>query len=344
MDKVSIIVPVYNKQNYLDDCITSIINQSYKNFECILVNDGSTDNSLNICNKYSQLDNRIIVVNKSNGGVSSARNAGIMQADSKFTVFVDSDDTLPSNSIMLLVKKFKNNTNVDMIVGGFNTITKDVCNNIFLKDNPKRENIICDLSIQDSFNNLFNKNNMLSVWGKMFLTDIIKNNNIYFDESLIVLEDFCFVIDYLIHSKFVMSISDFVYNYFDLSANSYYKRSKFDYVNDVIYANKKFVNYLKSSNFDTSLSQKIINSNLFAAYNNLWMSETCGFMNRLKKYNRIKEVLKYTEYKNFIQYNRQYFSESDYFFMKHACVYGIVLLGFIRKIIKRFKSYNMRLS
>ena len=78
MELVSVIVPIYNVEKYLEKCIESILNQTYKNLEIILVNDGSTDNSYDICLKYKEKDSRVIIVNKSNGGLSSARNKGIV--------------------------------------------------------------------------------------------------------------------------------------------------------------------------------------------------------------------------------------------------------------------------
>ena len=89
---ISIIVPVYNVSEYLPRCLDSLINQTYKNIEIILVNDGSTDNSLEICKKYAEKDLRIKVIDKENGGISSARNTGIAEASGEWIGFVDSDD------------------------------------------------------------------------------------------------------------------------------------------------------------------------------------------------------------------------------------------------------------
>lgn len=89
---ISVIVPVYNSANYLDKCIQSILNQTYKNFELLLVNDGSIDDSLDICHLYALKDERVKVIDKPNGGVSSARNAGIDNAKGEWITFVDSDD------------------------------------------------------------------------------------------------------------------------------------------------------------------------------------------------------------------------------------------------------------
>ncbi|SCY42657.1 glycosyltransferase family 2 protein [Butyrivibrio sp. INlla14] len=89
---VSVIVPVYNTEEYLEECLDSILEQTYKNLEVILVNDGSTDNSSLICSLYEERDSRVCVINKENGGLSSARNAGIRKANGEYLVFVDSDD------------------------------------------------------------------------------------------------------------------------------------------------------------------------------------------------------------------------------------------------------------
>lgn len=91
-DLISVIVPIYNIEDYISPCIDSIINQTYKNLEIILVNDGSTDKCSEICNKYAENDNRIIVLNKKNGGLSDARNAGIERASGAYIAFVDGDD------------------------------------------------------------------------------------------------------------------------------------------------------------------------------------------------------------------------------------------------------------
>ena len=105
MGKVSIIVPIYNVEKYLSKCIESILSQTYKNIEIILVDDGSPDNSPQICDEYAKKDDRIIVIHKANGGVSSARNAGIDIATGKYIGFVDPDDYIENNMYELMVNK-----------------------------------------------------------------------------------------------------------------------------------------------------------------------------------------------------------------------------------------------
>lgn len=101
-DLISVIVPVYNVERYLPKCLDSIISQTYKNLEIILINDGSTDNSGKICDEYLELDNRIIVIHKGNNGVSSARNYGLDVAKGKYVIFIDSDDWIEKNYVSSL--------------------------------------------------------------------------------------------------------------------------------------------------------------------------------------------------------------------------------------------------
>ena len=97
--KVSIVVPVYNVEKYLDRCIKSILNQKYQDMEIILINDGSTDNSLAICEKYREQDSRIIIINKANQGLSAARNDGVAAASGEYIMFIDSDDYIDDSLV-----------------------------------------------------------------------------------------------------------------------------------------------------------------------------------------------------------------------------------------------------
>ena len=107
MDLITVVVPVYNVEQYLKDCIDSIILQTYKDIEIILVDDGSTDTSGLICDEYKSKDKRIKVFHKENGGLSSARNCGIENATGKYITFVDSDDVVRENYILFLYKAIK---------------------------------------------------------------------------------------------------------------------------------------------------------------------------------------------------------------------------------------------
>lgn len=122
MKKVSVVVPVYNAEKYLGYCINSILSQTYSNIELILVNDGSTDSSISICNNYALIDDRVKVINIKNSGVSYARNMGIKCASGYYLQFVDSDDVISSNMIETLVQSMEL-YGKDLVLCGMNLVT-----------------------------------------------------------------------------------------------------------------------------------------------------------------------------------------------------------------------------
>lgn len=167
MKKLSVIVPVYNVENYLDKCISSIISQTYKNLEIILVNDGSNDNSLNICNNYSKLDQRIIVIDQKNQGVSAARNAGMNIATGYYLAFVDSDDYIDKNMYKDLIECLEKHDLDIICCSGYRVIGSKVLGNpgsdtltIYQRDE------ILQKSLLDYQN---------SPWNKVYKSSITKN-------------------------------------------------------------------------------------------------------------------------------------------------------------------------
>ena len=129
MPEISVIIPVYNAAPYLDKCIGSVLDQDYKDFELILVNDGSTDNSLEICREWAQKDARIIVLDKENGGQSEARNLGIEKAVGKYLSFVDSDDYITTDYLSYLLGLFAKSDKCSMTV----------CNRQYIKNGQLRQ-------------------------------------------------------------------------------------------------------------------------------------------------------------------------------------------------------------
>ena len=121
---ISVVVPVYNVEKYIDKCINSIINQTYKNLEIILVDDGSPDNCGKICDEYAKKDNRIKVTHKENGGVSSARNIGIKNATGDWLTFVDADDWIENNFVEQLLK-IGNQENAEIVLCGYNRVNRN---------------------------------------------------------------------------------------------------------------------------------------------------------------------------------------------------------------------------
>lgn len=167
---ISVIVPIYNVEQYLDKCINSILNQTYKNIEVILVDDGSPDNCGRICDNYSKKDSRIKVIHKENGGLSDARNVGIDNANGKYICFVDSDDYIENRYIELLYKAIKEN-NVDIAQCGIKKISDDeiLIENIGYKNDgvKKSKKMLEDLYTTNWEN--------IVVWNKMYLRELFDN-------------------------------------------------------------------------------------------------------------------------------------------------------------------------
>ncbi len=183
--KISVIIPIYNSSQTLERTINSVINQTYKNLEIILVNDGSTDDSIKICKKYAKKDNRIIIVNQKNKGVGEARNHGIDVSTGNFISFVDSDDTMDENLYKELIAT-QIVTNADIVESGAKVILgKD--NEIFPYE--KNDKIII-YENHDYMKNYLNFSLNVSVWGKIYKRELI--GDIRFP-NLNINEDFVFL-------------------------------------------------------------------------------------------------------------------------------------------------------
>lgn len=195
MPLISVIVPIYNAEKFLHYCIDSILNQSFVDFEILLVNDGSTDNSGKICDKYAEKDTRVKVIHKQNGGVSSARNAGIEAAQGEYICFVDSDDYLESNYLKELIETKRKYSDFDNVWCGFQTVEDYLKNNrnAFAAENNKGYSFSNLSSIMD----LCEKWLVQMPWNKLFITKIIKENSLIFPPELSLGEDYIFNLRYL---------------------------------------------------------------------------------------------------------------------------------------------------
>lgn len=198
--KISIIVPVYNVAEYIPKCLDSLINQTYKNLEIICVNDGSKDNSLEILNEYKQKDKRIKVIDKENGGVSSARNVGLKASKGDYITFVDSDDYLDLNVYEKSINRI-NEENADVL---FYTC---LCE-------PSGHKVPLEYTtFTDPFYVLEHKCNNCAVWNKIFKREHIIDNNILFAEDVSYGEDALFLSMVLPHTKAITTLPQVCYHY-----------------------------------------------------------------------------------------------------------------------------------
>lgn len=207
MEKISIIVPIYNVENYLRECIDTILGQTYTNLEIILVNDGSTDSSLTICEEYAKENKNIKIVNKPNGGLSDARNAGLNVATGTYIMFVDSDDYLAPNSCEVLYNAIKE-TDLEFVSANFAFTNNDGTPWKKPMFSDKFENT--ELSIEDYKKSFYLLN--CGVWNKIFKRDFIEKNNLRFEIGL-PSEDDIFVTLAFMKAKKSYFINNVVYYY-----------------------------------------------------------------------------------------------------------------------------------
>lgn len=206
---VSIIVPVYNTQDYLNNCINSILNQTYKNIEIILIDDGSTDRSAEICDQYAMIDDRVRVIHQKNSGVSNARNNGLEQSKGDYIAFVDSDDTIDKDFIEVLYNGFYES--IDMTVCAFDVVKDqngwDINNSIYKAEEKKV------LSREEAIETvLYGKLFAGHSWNKMFRKKVL--SNIKFHDNIYVFEDMLFVVEYLLKCNHVLYIEKPLYRYY----------------------------------------------------------------------------------------------------------------------------------
>ena len=235
MIDLSIIIPVYNAEKYLSRCLDSIVTQLRRGVELILVDDGSTDESGCICDLYADRNDKIIVVHRSNGGVSSARNDGIDKAKGKYITFIDSDDYVNTSFVDIVLKEmstdqdiflFQHTSDIDKTEHdcGFNK--DDIDDNVYIDQNEIIKAVFTGVStIRDC------KYNVRTVWAKLIKKEIIVKNRIRFPDKVGLGEDIIFMLDVYSSIQTAKFIPYALYHYFftnEHSATNKYKADLYD--------------------------------------------------------------------------------------------------------------------
>ncbi len=204
MIKISFIIPVYNVENYLEECITSILNQFDNDIEVIIINDGSTDNSKTICEKYEKLDERIKFYDQSNSGVSYTRNKALKYAKGKYIMFVDSDDYV-SDNFSIEISNFLND-DYDLIAFGYDKVYLN-----------KKISYLPSINYSDKklfYHAIFDDDCVAGYLpNKLFKRDIIINNNLFLNEKIAYCEDLLFCFNYMKFVNKIKIIDSSFYNY-----------------------------------------------------------------------------------------------------------------------------------
>lgn len=209
MPKVSVIVPVYNAEKAIERCIRSILDQEYKDLECIAVDDGSKDSSAEILDRLAKEDERLKVIHKENGGVSKARNTALEAVHGEYVQFLDADDWIPTDSTKLLVRALEE-SNADLTVGYFYRVVGE---NVAIQGSIASTN---PLSLQE-----YAQLMMVTpadyyygvLWNKLYKAEIFKKYDLKMDENVRFAEDFIFNLEYLLHVEKIMPLKAPVYYY-----------------------------------------------------------------------------------------------------------------------------------
>lgn len=249
---VSIIVPIFNTEKYLDRCLKSLLQQTYKNIEIILINDGSTDSSLQICKKYVKHYKNIILIDSSNNGVSSARNQGIKKANGKYIVFVDSDDEITKDAVNIMYKKIQCE-DVDVVISNYAIVNKDGT-----KKTNKNNKMIKYKDFLD-----FISYNML--WGPA--NKIVKRSKIktLFDENISIGEDALFWCENFKNCKY--SYIDTITYYYYMNDNSAMHEKKINNRNISFFTSlEKVINICEGSSKEFFMAHYIDNLYKYNSY------------------------------------------------------------------------------
>lgn len=275
MKEVSIIIPAYNAEKYIKECIESILSQTYENIQIIIVNDGSTDSTLKICESFN--DKRLNIINQANKGVSSARNAGKSEATGDYIIFVDADDTLNKNMIETLVYTLEFN-NADISICGYKKIFS---NNNFINEKIENEEKIYD-NDEAIYAFLEGKYFGIGLWDKLIKREIVEK--VDFEDGRKINEDKFYLFNVLLHAKKVYVNNLGLYNY--MQREQSVTKGKFGEKNlDIIYFSDKIKEIIEKQypRFEEINLENYIRDNIYV------------YRNIARNYNKNDYIYKYAD-------------------------------------------------
>lgn len=324
---VSVIIPVYNVEKYLEKCLDSVINQTFQDLEIICINDGSTDNSLQILEEYSQKDERIIIINQNNKGLSGARNSGLKVAKGEYIYFLDSDDWIKNNLLEKCYTKMIE-LDVDVLVFG----TYNVYSNFIIENKRKISNFIKKYNIKALY---FEDNPLIytqscTAWTKFFKKNFLDNNNLHFEEEVRFSEDAVFWMQLLYCNPKIGLLDECLYYYRikrsdALTSNNSNIMKKqwnaYEYIKNTEY-------YKKANDINKLLTLDFFAIAMMCHYSNIEAIRMLGIYER-------DLISTEIEYKKFKKYNL--FKYSGYRQVKFRYIYTIA-----KKLVLLFLKFSQK--
>jgi len=300
--KVSIIIPIYNSEKYLEDCLNSLINQTFKNFEIICINDGSTDNSLSILRNFEKLDKRIHVISQINKGPGIARNIGIKESKGQYLLFLDSDDVFKNTMIEDMYVNIKNYDSEIVICNSNNFKIKKDGEKIFYKKNYV---IFNDKIINKTFQSLDVKKDFFNLfiwwpWDKLFNKKFIKNLGLEY-QNLKSSEDLFFIASAVISAKKIFFLNKILINH-RIGLNTSVSNTRENSWDNFYYALKKLKNFIKEKGLYKRFKQDFIN---YVASFSIWNLETINGNSFCFLYNKLRN--NWLNEFGVTKYNKKYF-------------------------------------
>lgn len=300
--KVSVIIPAYNCEKTIFECISSVVTQSYSNIEIIIVNDGSLDNTLNISQNFAEIDNRISIISKVNAGPSSARNKGLENMSGEYVTFLDSDDTLEKNMIELMVSSIRR-TNAELVI--CRSFIRDVNEGTSIIDTKEFSKEILT-RLPDELTFLFESEKLNAPWGKLYLSKLIREKKLNFPADISLQEDLYFNVEYLHHVNKVALVNTPLYHYivgYSGSLTNRYFVNKFEMLDKV---HSRLLELYENGETSKSSRQKIAFiyiKNVFAGFINLFHRNCPLYTSQKIEY--IKKIVSTDKYKEMLSISKR---------------------------------------
>ncbi len=337
--KVSIIVPVYNVEKYLRRCIDSLISQTLKDIEIILVDDGSPDNCGKIIDEYAKQYGNIIVVHKENGGLSDARNAGLNVATGEYIGFVDPDDYTEPQMYEIMYNSAKENDS-DLVICGYNEI--------FSESYTEKRNFDSLKSSSDAeslVGKYINGEFGAYAWNKLYKYSVIKENNLAFPKGIQLTEDVIFLFDFLKYAGIYSVADELLYNYIRLDSSicGRYHKKQLEYYRAGYDSIKNTIDFLNLN--DTEL---VHNNNINKLRSFLGVIDSqASLKNRISLISRYKEMSRIISDKEFLSLISDYgneFTDKDIIkkirYIKDNKKFNLFVYEFYKmRIVARIKYY-----